>query len=126
MSKDTTIADLGMGEDHAFPCTILNATETAAVDITGWALSWMIKRNASDADLAAILTKVTPTGIVISGTFNATPSVNTQKATVSVLDTDTDLLTPGLYHHELKRTDAGVETTLITGLLELVQRVHHA
>lgn len=127
MSKNNTIADLGIGEDHTFPCTILNATETLAVDITGWSLSWMIKILPADADIAAILTKTTTAGgIVIAGTFNATPSVNTQKATVTVLDTDTDLLEPGVYYHELKRMDSGAETTLITGFLELVRRVHHA
>lgn len=125
MAKETNGVPLGIGEDLTFPYTILNATETTAIDITGWALSWMVKRAAADPDGAAILTKTTSAGIVISGVFNAAPATNTQVATVTVADTDTEPLSPGPYVYELKRTDAGAETTLAYGTLTLLQRVHH-
>ena len=123
MAKDTP-ATLYLGADHTYPFTILNKAETLAVDITGWALSWMVKRRTSDADAAAVLTKTTGSGIVIAGTFNSVITTNTQVATVTVLDTDTDAIAAGLYHYELKRTDAGFETPLAFGTLTLKRGVH--
>ena len=126
MAKDQPIVGddaLFQGTDFTYPFTIKNGAETACIDITGWALSWMVKRNKSDADLSAVLSKTTVLGIVISGSFNATPSVNTQVATVTVDDTDTIAIPEGQYWHELKRTDAGLETVLAFGLFELIQGV---
>lgn len=112
------------GTDFTYPFTIKNGAETACVDITGWALSWMVKRYQSDADLSALVTKTTVAGIVISGVFNSVPATNTQIATVTVDDTDTTAIPEGLYHHELKRTDNGFETVLAFGAFALVQGVH--
>ena len=122
MAKETNL-ELRLERDFAYDFTILNAAESAAEDIAGWGLSFMVKRHTSDADAAALLTKTTPTGIVISGTWNATPSVNTQIATVTIADTDTTSVKPGAYFYELERTDAGLETTLAYGVLECVQGV---
>ena len=128
MAKQTPISGdeaLFQGEDHTFVLTILNAAETAAIDITTWTLSWMVKRYTSDADAAALITKTAAaSGIVISGVFNSVPATNTQIATVTLDDTDTTAIGEGLYHHELKRTDAGFETILAYGAFELVQGVH--
>jgi len=124
MAKKTP-AHIFLGEDRQFVFTILNQAETVVIDITGWALSWMVKRYKSDADLSAILTKTTGgAGIVISGVFNALPATNTQIATVTVADTDTATLTEELCHWELKRTDPGFETVLAYGTLELILAVH--
>jgi hypothetical protein len=126
MAKQTAVSGddaLFQGEDHTFVFTILTEAETAAIDITGWTLSWMVKRNKSDADLSALLSKTTAAGIVISGVFNSAPATNTQIATVTVDDTDTTAIPEGLYHHELKRMDAGFETVLGYGIFELVQGV---
>lgn len=112
------------GTDFTYPCEILNGAETAAIDITGWALSWLVKRYKADADVAALITKTTSSGIAIAGSYNATPASNTQRATITVEDTDTTSLSPGLYYHELKRTTSGSETVLITGLFELADTVH--
>ena len=120
-----TAVDVFQGTDRQFVFTIKNAAETACVDITGWALSWMVKRYPADTDLQAIVTKtVALGGIVISGVFNATPSVNTQVATVTLVDTDTTLVDPGLYRYELKRTDDNLETVLSYGPLVVIQGVH--
>jgi hypothetical protein len=113
VAKETNLTGsngLFLGVDFTYPFTIKNSAETAVVEITGWALSWMVKRYKSDADLSAILTKTTSSGITISGTYNSSPSVNTQVATVAIADTDTASLYQGLYHFELKRTDDGSET----------------
>jgi hypothetical protein len=94
--------------------------------MTGWSLSWMLKRSPYHADSEALLTKTTPTGIVITGTFHATPAQNQQRATVTIADTDTENLPAGAWPYELKRTDPGAETILAYGLVELVRSVHHA
>jgi hypothetical protein len=122
MATETALR-LFLGEDHQFVFTILNATQTACVDLTGWTLMWMAKRYTSDADGAALVTKTMSSGIAIAGTFNASIALNAQVATVSVLDTDTLALVEALVHHELRRTDANYETVLSYGGLELMQGV---
>lgn len=125
MAKETH-DDIFLGTDFERVFHIKNDDESASINILGWALSWMVKRHKDQADNAALLTKTTAGGaIVIAGTFNATPSVNTQRATLTVPDDDTDTEVPeGTYHWELKRTDAGFETVLAYGTLECVQGVH--
>ena len=124
MAKETR-AELWIGADHQFIFTILNDDEDAAVDITGWALSWMVKRHARDADASKLLQMTTALGtIVISGTYAAAPEANTQVATVTVADTDTDAIAPGLYQYELKRTDATLEAPLAYGAILFRQGVH--
>lgn len=123
MAKATNTR-LFLGEDHQFVFTTLNAAETAAIDVSGWTLSWMLKRAISDADLSALLEKTTLAGIAITGVYNSVPSLNTQVATVTILDTDTTALPEVLAHYELKRMDAGFETVLAYGTLELVRAVH--
>lgn len=112
------------GTDLALPCHIKNAAETTSIDITGWTLSWMVKRYRSDADLSALITKTTSGGIAIAGSFNSDPDINTQRATVTIEDTDSISLSPGLYFHELKRTTNGAETVLIYGTFDLKEAVH--
>lgn len=122
MAKEVPVR-LELGKDHAFAFTILNDTETQAVDITTWQLSYMVKRRLSDADLAALITKTTGAGIIIEGVYNASPTVNTQVATVVIADTDTATLTPGLAFYELERSDANSETPLAFGTIDLFRGV---
>jgi len=127
MAKETAITGddaLFQGTDFTYPFTILNGAEAAAIDITGWALSWLVKRYRSDADAAALITKTIGSGIVISGAFHSVPATNTQIATVTVEDADTIAVPSGLFHYELKRTDAGFETVLAFGPFQLRQGVH--
>lgn len=120
-----TALSLDIGTDQAYDVTVYTSEAATTVrEITGWALSFMIKRKATDADGSALVTKTTGDGISISGTFNADPDTNTQKATVSVADTDTDGLTPGVCHWELKRTDAGSEARIAYGPLTLNRTLH--
>lgn len=124
MAKETR-AELWIGADHQFIFTVLNASSAAAVDITGWALSWMVKRQAKDTDATKLLQMTTALGsIAISGTYAAAPEANTQVATVTVADTDTDAIAPGLYRYELKRTDGGLEAPLAYGAILFRQGVH--
>lgn len=124
MAKETAL-QLFQGEDRRYLFTILDVAEAVAIDITTWTLSFMVKRYTSDADASALITKTAAaSGIVISGTFNSVPATNTQIATVTVEDSDTTAIGEGLYHYELKRTDAGFETILAYGAFELIQGVH--
>jgi hypothetical protein len=119
MAKETA-ATLWSGTDFQYIFHILNDAETAAINISGWTLSWKVKRRRTHADVDAVLTK-TP---AIAGAYNADTSLNLQRATVSVEDVDTDSLTARTYVYELKRMDAGAETVLAYGDLELMQSVH--
>ena len=124
MSKVTNTS-LVLGTDFQYPLHVQNGAETASIDITGWTISWMLKKNKSDADAAAIITKTTATSaLAIAGTFNAMSATNTQRATLTLTDTDTASLNPGLYRYEFKRTDDGFETPLAEGLFELKHGVH--
>lgn len=125
MAKQTSDS-IFLGTDFQRVFEIRDDDETAAIDISGWAISWMVKRFKDQADNVALLTKTTTGGhITIGGSFNADPTVNTQRATLSVLDTDTDTaINDGMYWWELKRTDAGFETVLAYGSFECIQGVH--
>ena len=92
-------------------------------DVTGYTLSWMLKRRLSDLDSAAILTKTTSGGITITGTFDSNPVLNTQLIEVLIADTDTVNVKPGVYAHELKRTP-GIKTVLCFGSAVLLGSVH--
>lgn len=124
---ETVNLTLKIGIDKRYDCTILNKAKTEAVDITGWALSWMVKRKATDLDAAALFVKTTAGGaITITGAYNVSPTVNLQLARVSIADEDTAALTPSLYVYELKRTDAGFETPLLEGTINFTYAVHRA
>ena len=123
MAKETT-DDLWLGTDLTRSFHIKDEAETTSIEITGWALSYQVKRYHSDADAAAILSKTTSSGIAIAGAFNATPGSNAQRATLTLTDTDTASLYPGLYYWELKRTDDGFETVLAYGRMTFFQGVH--
>lgn len=115
MAKETAI-ELRLDRDQQFVFTVLNEAETAAINVATWAMSFMVKRHKSDADAAALITK-TGAAVVVSGVYDASPAVNTQRATVTVEDSDCESTTipENLYYYELERTDAGFETPLAEG-----------
>jgi phenylpyruvate tautomerase PptA (4-oxalocrotonate tautomerase family) len=109
--------DWFIGEDKTIPFEIYSSDEATMQNITGWALAFYIRqRDGSDKKL---LTKTTVSGITIAGSYNADQSTNTQRATVSIDDTDTDHWQPGGYSYALWRTDASNETVLAYGTLHL-------
>ena len=124
---ETTLDPLPTGTDFSYVYHIKNEAQDTAINITGFGLSWMLKKSVNDLDAAAVVTKtVAGGGIAIAGTFNTAPGTNTQRATVTVADTDTEALAPGVYRWELKRTDAGLETRMAYGRVSLVRGVHRA
>lgn len=117
---ETVNLELQAGIDKRYDCAILNKAKTEAVDLTGWALSWLVKVRETDADASAVITKTTANGgVIVTGIYDPLPTVNAQVARVTVSDDDTSALALALYHHELRRTDAGFETPLIEGSFHL-------
>lgn len=120
MAKETALA-LFQGTDRELRFTVLNEAETEAVDVTGWNLSWMLKKRKSDADLSAAITE---TSFTVTGVYNPDPDLNTQRLVLTLEDVDTDALTAGVYYHELKRMNAGNEAVLSYGPFTLRHSVH--
>jgi hypothetical protein len=112
--------DFFIGEDKTLgPGTIYQQNKRIPQDITGWSVSYMIKRSLDDLDVDAVLQKTTASGITLT-----TPTSGIMNITIA--DTDTDGLTAGRYYHEVKRTDAGQETVLAKGTCVLQQGVHRS
>jgi hypothetical protein len=124
MAKQTHLEDVFIGTDVTFRFHIKDEDEDAAVNITGWALSFMVKADPADADDDALVVKTTSSGISISGSFDSSPAANTQRATVTLEDSDTHLYEALRGYWELKRTDAGSETVLGYGDFDLTRGVH--
>jgi hypothetical protein len=111
--------DVFIGEDKQLSFTVLDSANVP-IDITGWALAFIMRRkDTSTGD--PVLSKATGSGISITGTYDADPAVNTQRAVVALADTDTAqndgtiVISPAKYRYSLKRTDAGSETILAFG-----------
>lgn len=110
--------DWFVGEDKTLNFEVYDSTGAAMQDIAGWSLRFRL-RYQRDGD-AIVFTKTTGgSGVAISGTYNSDPATNTQRAVVTIDDTDTDNLQPGNYLFNLWRTDAGSETVLAYGLATL-------
>ena len=119
MAEQSHISEWFVGEDKTFAFTIYQKTAAGVLtatpqDITGWALRWDLRRSDNEAD-PVVLSKSTAVDIVIAPGTGGT-------GTIAIFDTDTDSLTPLLYRHALKRTDAGSETVLLYGNAPLTKR----
>ena len=104
--------------DKELTFAIKQADGVTPQNITGWALSWMLKRRKTDADASALVTKTTG-----GGTITITDGPN-GVCTLTVTDENTAAVRAGLYVHELKRTDVGAETPLTEGTVVLRQSAH--
>lgn len=93
-----------------------DAALTVALDAAALSLAWKL---ASVPGGTALLTKTTPSGITVSGTFNATPSLNLQTIVVPLAAADSAGIAAGDYWHELARTDGGFEDVLADGRFTL-------
>ncbi len=106
-----TTYNLFIGEDRTLRFTVVDAND-AAVDITGYALEWVM-RERPGSDMAT-LTKTTGSGITITDGPNGL-------CEVAIADANTLALDPGTYFHTLRRTDDGSETVLSFGDVILKQ-----
>lgn len=94
-----------------------NTDGTVAKDITGWEITFDVRKQ--DKSSTVLLTKSVGSGITISGVFNSTASSNLQRAVLVLADTDLTIAQfssdGGTFRYSLKRTDAGAETILAFG-----------
>jgi hypothetical protein len=106
--------------DFTVKFQIRQADEVTPQNITGWALSWIVKRRAADPDAMALFpAKVTGSGITIT---NGAAGL----CEAFVADTDTLAARAGVYAHELRRTDPGLETPLCPGMAVLRPSAHRS
>jgi len=98
---------------------------TQCEDVSAFAMKWSLRLATPVVPPyreqgTEVLTKATGSGITVTGTYNLTRSVNTQRVEVAIADTDTDALAGGNYVDALKRTDAGLESVLSYGTVKLL------
>lgn len=112
-ATDRVFLDTDWTKDFKVADIDTDATGATAKNITGWAITFDIRRR--DSSETVLLTKTAS----ITGTFNSVLATSTQVARVTVADTDmtTTLFgsNGGLFRYSLKRTDAGGETILAYG-----------
>jgi hypothetical protein len=113
-----TSAEWFVGEDKTLPFEIYSDDEVTIQNVTGWAMTWVLRKGKDDDPI--VLTKTTGgSTITITGSYNADPDTNTQRVNVLIEDTDTEHFQPGKYYHTLKRTTAGSATVLSYGDVHL-------
>jgi hypothetical protein len=112
----TAAAELFTKTDHVLQYTIYDsAAVPVVVDITGWALTWILV-NPGSIGSTPLISKTVGSGIAIT---NGAGGV----LQVTISDTDSDALTGRDYWYELRRTDAGSETVLAYGPITFLQGV---
>ena len=121
MAENVSLGDSWFsGEDKRIYFRIwTDPTLTTRKDISGMAVSWMVKRKLTHADSSALITKTTTGGgIAITDGVNGEGYVQVDDADIA------DIVPGNLYHHELKRVDATAETVWTHGTLMLHDAVH--
>lgn len=125
MATDVTLGGAGtgtlfVGEDKTLRLELLDDPEATApvpVNMLGWSILFdvRVKDNSPDPAIIAIIASIT-------GVYDAVRATNTQRAVVTLTDTQLNLfkgsnLTSGAktYRHSWKRMDDGSETVLCRG-----------
>lgn len=100
--------DLFVGEDKKLKLHV-KTTAGVPIDITGWVIKWGARRaKAGNAtELVALKTAS------IEGAYNMSPSVNAQRAVVTLTDADLAGVRSG--YHCWKRVEDNLETVLAEG-----------
>ena len=98
---------LFIGEDKTFVLEVIDA-DSLPVDITGWTV--LLDVRVSSSAPTALISK---TPAAITGTYNATRALNTQRASWEVSDDEMNAITAaGTLQYSMKRTDPGHATVL--------------
>jgi hypothetical protein len=105
LAKEKNIA-YEVGDDKTIEVTL----DPVPADITGWAITAIVK--TSDAAAAASITKTVGAGITITDGPNAIFEI-------FIADTDVDGLS-GTLRWKVKRTDSGAEHTLVYGDFKII------
>jgi len=111
MATTVTIGGSGtlfVGEDKLFRHETLDAN-SLPVDMTGWDVRFDVR--TTDASTTVIFGKTAS----IIGVYNPVRATNTQRAIVSLSDTEMNTVKGKTYRHSWKRMDDGVETVLARG-----------
>ncbi len=113
---------LFVGEDKIFRIEILGieldengipiepSSTSVPVDISGWDIRFDVRKTDKTPD-PAIFSKTA----AVTGVYGVTRALNTQRAVVSLTDTELNTVTARTYRHSWKRMDDGVETVLSRG-----------
>lgn len=131
MATTMTIGGQGtlfVGEDKIFKLELVVAefdadgnvvapsASSVPKDMTGWAITFDVRKTNNSADPAIFSKSAT-----FEGVFNVTSrAVNTQRAVASLTDTEMNTVkagntSPGSYYYSWKRMDDGSETVLARG-----------
>ena len=112
MAVEVTIGgngELFVGEDKIIRLAVLDKNG-APVDIAGRTILLDVRKSDIAAD-PAIFSKLA----TIIGVFNASVSLNTQRAEVVFTDTELNTVKGKTYRHSWKQMDDGIETVLVYG-----------
>lgn len=113
MAIESTIGGSGevfVGEDKTFILAVVGTDLTTPVNITGWTINFVVRLKDNSAD-PPIFDKTA----AIVGTFNVDPDLNTQRAEVTLTDTELNTVKGRTYRYSWKRMDDGGETVLAYG-----------
>lgn len=98
------------------PTGLPNPNKTM-VDVSAWDLAWTLA--LVEGGPALITKRTSGSGITITGTYNASRTVNTQRVLVAIDDEDTEPLAADIYWHALKRMNADAEDIVSWGSVTL-------
>lgn len=112
MARESDIGGSGtlfVGEDKAFRLELIDESNLP-VNISGWDIVFDVRKSDKSVD-PAIFSKTAS----ITGVYNSVRAVNTQRAIVSLTDTEMNTVTVKTYRYSWKRMDDGSETVLAYG-----------
>jgi len=120
MAEETTIGGEGalfVGEDKVFRLELLEpaaasvpAASRVPVDMSTWIVLFDVRKKDDSPD-PAIFSKAA----TITGAYNVLRATNTQRAVVTLSDTEMNTVSAKTYRHSWKRMDDGSETVLAWG-----------
>jgi hypothetical protein len=114
MARLATIGGSGalfVGEDKTFVLSVVDADDVP-VNIATWDVKFYVAKTVTGA---LIFTK----DAVVTGSYNVDPTINTQRASVSLTDTELNTVKRGTYQYSFKRMNDGFETVLAYGDFEV-------
>ena len=100
---------LFVGEDKSFRLELLDEAGVP-VNMTGWSVLFDVRKKDNSAE-PAIFSETAS----ITGTYNAVRATNTQRALVTLTDTEMNTVKAKTYRYSFKRMDDGSETVLAYG-----------
>jgi len=117
MAREANIGGDGalfIGEDKQLNLELLDGpselSTSLPVDMSGWSVKLFVRTSDAAADPAVLEKTATIVGI-----FNAARAVNTQRARVTLTDTEMLTVAARMYRHAWKRMDDASETVLAYG-----------